>query len=102
MHDIFATTAPDTPPVVEPAETSPPRAEQSWPGTPSPRVAPDEASWSFAEHFRPERPDAARARESAAANGVEPITTGVAAMLTFLARTAHAHSVVEIGSGTGV
>lgn len=102
MHDIFATTAPDTPPVVEPAETSAPRAEEPSAGTPSPRIGPDEASWSYAERFRPERPQAVGAREAAAANGVEPITTGVAAMLTFLARTAHARSVVEIGSGTGV
>ena len=102
MHDIFATTAPDTPPVVEPAETSSPRAEEPSAGTPSPRIGPDEASWSYAERFRPERPQAVGAREAAAANGVEPITTGVAAMLTFLSRTAHARSVVEIGSGTGV
>lgn len=100
MHDIFATTAPDTPPVVEPAE--PPRDPVQTSVGATPAIGPDEASWRLAEEFRPERPEAARARQAARENDVEPVSVGVATMLTFLARAARARSVVEIGSGTGV
>lgn len=99
MHEIFAPTAPDTPPVVEPsAPTSGlPTEDQATSG-----VGPNEASWIMTENFRPERPEAATARQAATEQGIEPVSPGVATMLTFLTRTCHAHSVVEIGSGTGV
>lgn len=100
MHDIFAPTSSDNPPVVEPSSPAP-RAEESVEGT-STRTGPDEASWLFAEQFRPERPEAAAARRAAAEHGVEPVSIGVASLLTFLARAGRARSVVEIGSGTGV
>ncbi|SDB80059.1 Predicted O-methyltransferase YrrM [Raineyella antarctica] len=101
MHDIFSPTAPDNPPVVEPAPPAPAGAESAEPGG-APRQGPDQASWALAEHFRHEGPEAAAAREAAARSGIVPVAPGVATMLTFLARTARARSVVEIGSGTGV
>lgn len=100
MHDIFAPASPDNPPVVEPAAAA--AGPQRPTADPSPRLGPDEASWLFAEQFRPERPEAAAARRAAEEHGIEPVSVGVAGLLTFLARTARARSVVEIGSGTGV
>jgi predicted O-methyltransferase YrrM len=42
-----------------------------------------------------------QAREDALVAGLEPISTGVAATLTFLTRALAAKAVVEIGTGTG-
>lgn len=98
MHDIFAPTAPDTPPVVEPAP--PAREEQT--AVVANRVGPDTASWQYAEGFRPERAVLAEARRISRENEVEAIPQGVATLLTFLARATRARAVVEVGSGTGV
>ncbi|QGF25199.1 methyltransferase domain-containing protein [Raineyella fluvialis] len=99
MHDIFAPTAPSNPPVIEPADADPTEAGADA-GTPRPGL--DEASWAYAETYRRERPEAGRARQAAEEMGNVPISRGVATTLTFLARAAHARSVVEVGSGTGV
>ncbi|WP_416339530.1 O-methyltransferase [Raineyella sp.] len=85
--------------MVEPA---PPAAASTGPSPDAPRPAPDERTWAYAERYRHERHEAGRAREAAERMGAEPITHGVATTLTFLARSIHARSVVEIGSGTGV
>lgn len=60
------------------------------------------ASLAFAEAFTPEPAPAHTAREKAAELGVPAISTGTAAVLTFLAATIKAQGVVEIGTGTGV
>ncbi|WOQ15953.1 O-methyltransferase [Raineyella sp. W15-4] len=100
MHDIFAPTAPETPPVIGPAEPPAPADPRSDTGAPA--LGPDEATWAYAEGFRRERPEAARAREAAEQLDSMPVSPGVATVLTLLARAARARSVVEIGSGTGV
>lgn len=100
MQDIFAPTSADNPPVVEPAPAPAETAEP--PERPVAPAGPDSTSWKFAEEFRPEPPEAEQARRTAEENGVEPVSRGVATLLTVLARTARARSVVEIGSGTGV
>lgn len=99
MHDIFSPTAPDTPPVIEPAEATPAPAD---PSPDTRRQAPDETTWAYAEGYRHERHEAGRAREAADRMGTVPISHGVATALAFLARSVRARSVVEIGSGTGV
>ncbi|MCL1842138.1 MAG: O-methyltransferase [Propionibacteriaceae bacterium] len=61
----------------------------------------DSASLSFAEDFT-RLPDPVRqAREDALVADLEPISTGVAAALTFLTKALDAKAVVEIGTGTG-
>ncbi len=72
------------------------------PAKPAPRSSAAATSWAFAEDFVPESEAAALARRAAADLGVSAVSTGVAATLTFLARTISAKAVVEIGSGAGV
>lgn len=60
------------------------------------------ANLTFAEAFSPESDAALAAREKADELGVPAISTGTAALLTFLATTIKAHNAVEIGTGTGV
>ncbi len=60
------------------------------------------ANLTFAEAFSPETGAALAAREKADELGVPAISTGTAALLTFLATTIKAHNAVEIGTGTGV
>lgn len=72
---------------------------------PAPKTAPGsrhQASWAYAESFVPSSDVAEQARRSSADLGVTPISTGGAAVLTFLARLIGARAVVEIGTGTGV
>ena len=66
------------------------------------RAAALPATLAYAEAFTAESEGAERARQRAEEFGVEPISTGVAAVLTFLARTVSARAVAEIGTGTGV
>ncbi len=66
------------------------------------RAASLPATLAYAEAFTAESEGAERARQRAAEFGIEPISTGVAAVLTFLARTVSARAVAEIGTGTGV
>ena len=66
------------------------------------RAASLPATLAYAEAFTAESDGAESARGRAHDLGVEPISTGVAAVLTFLARTVSAKAVAEIGTGTGV
>ncbi len=59
-------------------------------------------SHDFAEAFVPETEGGREARHRAAELGIESISTGVAAVLTLLARTVAAKAAVEVGTGTGV
>ena len=72
------------------------------PKTPTPSPATAAADHSFAESFVPTDEHAKAARATAAEWGVETISTGGAAVLTFLARTLAARAVVEVGTGSGV
>ena len=56
----------------------------------------------FAEAFVTESEGGLQARHRAAELGLESISGGVAAVLTLLARSVWAHTVVEVGTGTGV
>ncbi|MGV8908586.1 MAG: O-methyltransferase [Propionicimonas sp.] len=66
------------------------------------RAASLPATLAYAEAFTAESDGAESARQRADDLGVEPISSGVAAVLTFLARTVSARAVAEIGTGTGV
>jgi predicted O-methyltransferase YrrM len=66
------------------------------------RAASLPATLAYAEAFTAESEGAESARQRANDLGVEPISSGVAAVLTFLARTISARAVAEIGTGTGV
>ena len=68
----------------------------------STRAASLAASLTFAEAFVAEPAGAEAARRRAEELGVESISTGAAATLTFLARAVAARAVAEIGTGTGV
>lgn len=60
------------------------------------------ANWMYAEAFHTDDDVTADARARAEELGCTPVSTGVAAMLRFLAAATGAGSVVEIGTGTGV
>ena len=60
------------------------------------------ASWVYAEQFVAEDEVLQRARARAVELGCEPVSTGVAALLTVLAAASRARTVVEVGTGTGV
>ncbi len=59
------------------------------------------ASQAFAENFAPEHPAAASTREAAAALGIDTVSPGTAAALSFLAAALNATAVVDIGTGAG-
>lgn len=59
-------------------------------------------SWAYCEAFVPEDDTLLRARERADQLGCTPVTPGTGAILTVLATTARARTVVEIGTGAGV
>lgn len=59
-------------------------------------------SWSYAEGLPAEDDVLLRARERSHELGVIAVSAGVAAVLTVLAATAKAQTVVEIGAGAGV
>ncbi len=59
-------------------------------------------SSAFAETFVTESEGGLQARRRAAELGLESISTGVAAVLTLLARAVWARNAVEVGTGTGV
>lgn len=67
-----------------------------------PSAARQAASLAYAESFVPLSAEAERAREESATLGVEPVSQGAAATLTFLASLLDAKAVVEIGTGAGV
>lgn len=62
---------------------------------------PNAVSWGFAEDHVPVSEPARRAHEEAVLAGSAPISNGVASLLTLLARTVYANTVVEIGTGFG-
>lgn len=62
----------------------------------------EQASWSYAESFLAEDHAILRARDVADDLGCVPVLPGAARLLTVLARSMSARSVVEIGTGAGV
>ncbi len=66
------------------------------------RAATPSASIVYAESLVPEADGADAARRAGDSLGLEPISSGVAATLTLLAKAVNAHSVVEVGTGAGV
>jgi len=65
-------------------------------------VADKELSWRYAEDFGGEHPAAQSARRHALELGIDPVSPGVGAQLAVLAAASAAHSILEIGTGTGV
>lgn len=61
----------------------------------------DARSWGYAEDFIAPSDAVIATRQSAGDLGVDPISTGTAATLRFLAAAIGARMVVEIGTGTG-
>ena len=87
---------------MSPTPASPAPSAAGNPGVPSsPGSASSPASWVFAEDFVAEGDAAAQARVEAEPLGIEPLSRGTVAALTFLARAVQARAVVEIGTGTG-
>lgn len=63
---------------------------------------PDLATWIYAERYHPENHVLQQARARADALGCVPVSPGVGATLRFLAAATDAHSVIEVGTGSGV
>jgi predicted O-methyltransferase YrrM len=61
-----------------------------------------ELSWRYAEEFIVEPPAIAQARAHSLELGVDPVTPAVGAQLAVLAAASAVHSILEIGTGTGV
>lgn len=65
-------------------------------------MADKELNWKYAEEFVVESAALGTARQHALELGIEPITAAVGAQLAVLAAASSAHSILEIGTGTGV
>lgn len=79
----------------------PSAARASIPGRPI--IAADKAqSWVYTEEFIIEPDTVLEARHRAEEFGITPVSPGVGAALRLLAATVDAHSVAEVGTGTGV
>lgn len=65
-------------------------------------MADNDLSWRYAEDFGSEHPAIQTARRHALELGIDPITRGVGAQLAVLAAASATHSILEIGTGTGV
>jgi predicted O-methyltransferase YrrM len=65
-------------------------------------VADKELSWKYAEDFVIESPALGTARQHALELGIDPISPAVGAQLAVLAAASSTHSILEIGTGTGV
>ncbi|WP_448074057.1 O-methyltransferase [Georgenia yuyongxinii] len=65
-------------------------------------VADKALSWAYTEEFVPEDDPTAEARLRAEELGVVPVPAGTGAALRVLAAACRAHSVAEVGTGTGV
>jgi predicted O-methyltransferase YrrM len=65
-------------------------------------VIPTEASWTYAEAYRPKDEPLAAAARRADEVGCPAVSDGTGATLALLARLAGARAVVELGSGAGV
>lgn len=63
--------------------------------------APTEQSWLFAEDLAPISEDLRTARDEAVLAGLHPISQGVSAALTALAKAIGARTVVEVGTAYG-
>ena len=61
-----------------------------------------ELSWRYAEEFIVEPAAIAQARAHALELGVDPVSPAVGAQLAVLAAASAVHSILEIGTGTGV
>jgi predicted O-methyltransferase YrrM len=61
-----------------------------------------ELSWRYAEEFIVEPAAIAQARAHALELGVDPISPAIGAQLAVLAAASAVHSILEIGTGTGV
>ena len=68
---------------------------------PTPSI-PHTAASAYAEAFVPESAAAATARTAAQSLGIGAISPGTATLLTFLASSIDARTVVEVGTGAGV
>ncbi|MGJ9373524.1 O-methyltransferase [Nesterenkonia sp. CF4.4] len=60
------------------------------------------SSWAYAEQHAEEEPALVQARRRAENFGVQPVSQGVASLLTVLAASTRAHALVEVGTGVGV
>lgn len=60
------------------------------------------SSWAYAEQHTEEEPALLQARRRAESLGVQPVSQGVASLLTVLAASAKAQAMVEVGTGVGV
>ncbi|MBX3095129.1 MAG: O-methyltransferase [Cryobacterium sp.] len=60
------------------------------------------AEWKFAEEFVIEPDDIARARAHSLELGVEAVSPGVGAQLSFIASSTAAQNIIELGTGCGV
>lgn len=60
------------------------------------------SSWAYAEQHAEEEPALTQARRRGDSLGVQPVSQGVAALLTVLAASTKAQSLVEVGTGVGV
>jgi len=65
-------------------------------------VADKELSWRYAEDFDDEQPAVRAARRHALELGIDPVSPGTGAQLAVLAAASSTHSILEIGTGTGV
>ena len=65
-------------------------------------MADKELSWKYAEDFVVETAALATARQHALELGLDPISPAVGAQLAVLAAASSTHSILEIGTGTGV
>lgn len=60
------------------------------------------SSWAYAEQHTEEEPALLQARRRGESLGVQPVSHGVAALLTVLAASSRAQALVEVGTGVGV
>jgi predicted O-methyltransferase YrrM len=65
-------------------------------------VADKELSWKYAEDFIIESAALGTARQHALELGIDPVSPAVGAQLAVLAAASSTHSILEIGTGTGV
>ena len=65
-------------------------------------MADKELSWRYAEDFAAESAAIQSARRHALELGIDPISPGVGAQIAVLAAASATHSILEIGTGTGV
>lgn len=67
-----------------------------------PQQSAKHSSWAYAEQHAEEEPALLQARRRGESLGVQPVSQGVASLLTVLAASTKAHAMVEVGTGVGV